>query len=79
MHNSRSHWQGRSKLIGGKCYRWWGRLTGNPGLEFQGEQLVIASKLKAYHARSRTGASTGRHAGRSGGFVERRRSFHVVA
>lgn len=74
MYESRARWQGRSKLIRGRCCRLWGRVTGNPDREFQGEQLIIAGKLEAYYARGRPQTDVG-----PGGFIDRRRSFYVVA
>ena len=72
MYESHVRWQGRSKLIRGRCCRLWGRVTGNADREFQGEQLIIAGKLEAYYAGGRTQAHV-----RPG--VDRRRSFYVVA
>ena len=80
MYKAPARWHGRSKLIGGQCCRLWGRLTRNPDREFQGEQLIIAGKLEAYYAAGRTDASTGPRALLiGGGFIDRRRAFHVVA
>jgi len=79
MYTSQIRWHGRSKLIGGWCCRAWGRLIRSPDREFQGDQLIIAGKLEAYYADGRAGASTPRRTVRISGFIDRRRSFHVVA
>ena len=79
MYKSQMRWRSRTKLVGGACCRLWGRLTRNPDVEFHGDQLIVAGKLEAYYARSGVRALPKLRAMRTGGFSERRRSFHVVA
>lgn len=69
-------WQGRCKQFGGKVGKLWGRITRNAAREFRGDQSIIEGKLEEYYAVS--GLARG-PAARTRGFVERRRSFHVVA
>ena len=79
MYKDHVRWRGSCKRLSGRCCRLWGRLTGNRDREFQGEQLIIAGKLEAYFAASRKGTPSTRRGLRSGGFIDRRRSFYVVA
>jgi hypothetical protein len=72
-------WRGRSKQVGGRFRKLWGRMTRNADCEFGGDLLIIAGKLEAYYASGGAGARGARRQSRIGSFIERRRSFHVVA
>jgi hypothetical protein len=79
MVNDGVQWWARSKQVGGRFRKLWGRVTRNADCEFRGQLLIIAGKLEAYYASGCAGAPGVRRQSRIGGFIERRRSFHVVA
>ena len=79
MYNTGTQWQGRSKQVGGRFRKLWGRITGNADCEFRGDLLIIAGKLESYYASGCAGARADRRQSRIASFIVRRRSFHVVA
>lgn len=79
MVNDGVQWRARSKQVSGRFRKLWGRATRNADCEFRGELLMIAGKLEAYYASGWAGARGARRQSRISTFIERRRSFHVVA
>ena len=79
MYSTRAIWLSRGKQMGGRFCRWWGKLTRDPGCEFRGDLIIVEGKLEAYYAGNPAGARSDRRQSRIGMFIDRRRSFHVVA
>lgn len=79
MYSTGAQWRGRCKQASGRFGKLWGRLTRNADGEFRGDLLIIAGKLEVYYASGCAGAHSDRRQSRIGSFIERRRSFHVVA
>ena len=79
MYSTQAQWLGRCRQVSGRFCKLWGRLTRNPDREFSGDQLIIGGKLDVYYANGAAAARGDRRQSRIGSFIERRRSFHVVA
>ena len=78
MDTTRARWQSRCKQMGGRFCRLWGKLIRDPGYEFRGDLLIVEGKLEEFYFGNSARARDRRQL-RIGTFLDRRRSFHVVA